>query len=125
MKIRLSDEDKKKLIIAVICAVLSGTLNGLFGSGGGILLTYMFVRLCRSTGDAFASVVMSVAIMSLTGLWRYYSAGNIDLALLEKLIVPAAAGGFFGAWISGKIKGEGLRLIFAVMLVISGVNMAL
>ena len=124
MKIRLDAKEKKKLIAAVFCASLSGVLNGLFGAGGGILLTYMFLRLSKNPGDAFASVVMTVALMSIVSAWRYYNMGAVDAEMLERLVLPAAVGGYFGAWLSGKMNGRILRMIFAIMLVISGINMA-
>ena len=124
MKIRLDAKEKKKLMAAVFCASVSGFLNGLFGAGGGILLTYMFLKLSRNTGDAFASVVMTVALMSLVSGWRYYRMGAVDSVMLEGLIIPTVVGGYAGAWLSGKMNGRILRIVFAVMLVISGINMA-
>ena len=125
MKIRVDAKEKKKLIAAVFCASLSGLLNGLFGAGGGILLTYMFLRLSRNTGDAFASVVMTVALMSIVSARRYFAMGSVDIEMLEGLVVPAVVGGYLGAWLSGRMNGSILRIIFAVMLVISGINMAI
>ncbi len=124
MKIRVDAKEKKKLIAAVFCASLSGILNGLFGAGGGILLTYMFFKLSKSIGDAFASVVMTVALMSIVSAWRYFAMGAVDVDMLEGFVIPAVVGGYFGAWLSGKMNGRILRIIFAVMLVISGINMA-
>ena len=125
MKIRLDDRDKRRLFWALVCAALSGVLNGLFGAGGGIVLTFMYGRLCRGWGDAFASVVLTVMLMSIVSAWRYFADGAVDTELLSRLIVPAAVGGYLGAWISGRIKTEIIRIIFSVMLVISGINMAL
>ncbi len=124
MKIRIDDREKKKLAVSVVCSALSGILNGLFGAGGGILLMLMFAKLCDKLGDAFASVVMTVALMSVVSAWRYFSMGAVDEVLLERMVLPAVVGGYIGAWLSGRIKAEWLRVIFGVMLVISGINMA-
>ncbi len=124
MKIRIDDSEKKKLAVSAVCSALSGILNGLFGAGGGILLMLMFAKLSKRLGDAFASVVMTVALMSAVSAWRYYKMGAVDEALLDGLVLPAVVGGYLGAWLSGKIKAEWLRVMFGVMLVISGINMA-
>ena len=85
----------------------------------------MFLRLSRDTGDAFASVVMTVALMSIVSAWRYFAMGSVDIEMLEGLVVPAVVGGYLGAWLSGRMNGSILRIIFAIMLVISGINMAI
>lgn len=124
MKIRVDDREKKKVFIASLCAAVSGVLNGLFGAGGGIVLTFMYARLTKNWGDAFASVVLTVMVMSVFSAWKYYTVGAVDTEMLSRLVVPAIVGGYLGAWLSGRMKTKVLRIIFGIMLVISGINMA-
>ena len=49
-------------------SLLAGVVGGLFGTGGGILIVFLFSRVCKDSDefdrkDLFAMTVMTVAIM--------------------------------------------------------------
>ena len=88
MKIRLDDGDKRRLFWVLVCAALSGVLNGLFGAGGGIVLTFMYGRLSRGWGDAFASVVAVILPVSVISALSYAARGNIDMTKMQVLTIP-------------------------------------
>ncbi len=108
----------------------AGFTNGFLGSGGGIILMYLFRKTSdrkapSSARDDFASVVASVLPLSAVSAVVYSDRGMGDISLLWRFIVPAAAGGMLGAFLTDRLDTKWLRKIFAAIVTVAGVNMLL
>lgn len=124
MKIRHILDNKKKVAATLAGAAAAGLLNGIFGAGGGIILVYLYSKLIDDGRDLFASVVMSAAAMSAVSAVTYLFDGAVDTSLLARYAIPALVGGAIGGLVVDKVKTGWLRMIFAVLLIVSGINMA-
>jgi uncharacterized membrane protein YfcA len=80
-----------------------GFLSGLFGVGGGFLLTPLLIFSGVPAPVAVASVTGQVAAASTSGALSYYRRGGIDLHLSMYLILSSGIGSFAGvatfAWL--------------------------
>jgi uncharacterized membrane protein YfcA len=91
-----------------------GFLSGLFGVGGGFLLTPLLIFSGVPAPVAVASVTGQVAAASTSGALSYYRRGGIDLHLAMYLILSSVIGSFVGV-----ATFAGLRAIGQLDLVIS------
>lgn len=92
-----------------------GFLSGLFGVGGGFLLTPLLIFSGVSSPVAIASVTAQVAAASTSGALSYYRRDAIDLHLALYLILSSTIGSMIGIWIFGILRAAGqLDLFIAV-----------
>ncbi len=108
--------------------IAAGFLNGLLGAGAGVILVFVYAALASKDGkgkakDNFAMTVATVIPISVFSLYNYVTKVNADLGGSLVYLIPGAIGGILGAYVTDKIKGEHLKLIFAVLTVIAGINM--
>ena len=120
------------LIIPIsISATSAGLIAGLFGVGGGIILvpaiafTLDFVGYSPSI-TMHIGVATSLALIvptAISSTWGHYKKGVVDFHIIKKLYLFILIGAFFGAILAQSISGNGLRLIFGVIAIISSFNM--
>ncbi len=115
--------------LLVGCGFAAGLINGLLGAGGGIVLVLIISRLCRDSlpdqRDVYANALLVTLALTLTSTVLYITGGNAPPADLSAVVLPAAAGGLAGGLLMGRISSDTIKLIFAVLLVISGAVMLL
>ena len=108
-----------------IIAVFGGILNGIIGTGAGIVYTFIFTLLYSSIGeyekkDIFASCLITtlpVCVMSFAA----YAKENTSLISFSLPLLPfAAIGGVFGGILLDKINNRLLVKIFALLTAVSG-----
>jgi uncharacterized membrane protein YfcA len=99
-----------------------GFLSGLFGVGGGFLLTPLLIFSGVPASVAVASVTGQVAAASTSGALSYWRRGGIDLHLAMYLILSSVIGVFGGVATFAALRSAGqLDLVISVgYLVILG-----
>lgn len=119
--------DSSLLRVTLLCAsaFLAGFLNGLLGTGGGMILIFVLGFLLRGGREKEAFVISSVGVLVFSAFSAalYGSLGQLDTALLPRLALPAAAGGLFGAWLLDRISILWLRRLFALLVLSAGLKM--
>lgn len=128
--LKIAIEKKSVCRLGILAAVGSaaGFINGFLGAGGGILLLYMFHRLnpnkdSEGARDDFASVVAAVLPLCVVSAVSYSSRGSLDMNLFVRFVPGAIAGGIVGAYLTDKMDTKILKNIFALIIVIAGINM--
>jgi hypothetical protein len=112
--------------VFVLLGIFAGTLSGMLGIGGGVILV---PTLVIALGFAQKSAQgMSLAIMvplALVGAIRYKLSGDVDLNLLVigLIVAGAIAGTLMGTEIEHRVPSHLLRKLFSVILVIVAVKM--
>ena len=119
---------KSSFPLLLICTSLAGgAVNGLLGTGGGIIFAYLFKYLesreMSETGSAFSSAMAVVLPISLVSLTTYESFKSFDIPFLLKLALPSAAGGLIGAYLSTKVTPVFLERLFAILVIYAGIKM--
>lgn len=128
MKIVCDKKSRRALCFLAAAGAAAGFCNGFLGAGGGIILLYAFKRLNPSSGtsaqrDNFASVVAAVLPLCVVSAITYSGRGHFDANLFARLILPAAMGGVCGAFLTDKLNTSMLKNIFAIIVIIAGINM--
>ncbi len=105
------------LILAMGMAV--GFVSGMFGIGGGFLLTPLLIFVGISPAVAVASVSSHIAASSFSGALSYWRRRAIDPALAVVLLAGGILGTAFGVWLFTLLRSLGqLDLIIALSYVI-------
>lgn len=85
------------LILAIGLSV--GFISGMFGVGGGFLITPLLIFIGISPAVAVATVTTHIAASSCSGALSYWRRRALDLPLALMLLVGAMIGTAFGVWL--------------------------
>lgn len=123
-------KNKKKFgkytMFALFClfSFVAGGVNGLLGTGGGIIFVYMLSLLTdNDSKDNFATTLCATLPISAVSAVIYFKNSKVDTALVSRLAIPALIGGMAGAFLVDKINKKWLNVIFAVLVIYSGICM--
>ena len=76
-----------------------GFISGMFGIGGGFLMTPLLIFIGVSPAVAVASVSSHIAASSFSGAINYWRKGTIDVALALMLLAAGVVGTATGVWL--------------------------
>lgn len=93
------------LILGMGLAV--GFISGLFGIGGGFLMTPLLIFLGITPAVAVASVSSHVAASSFSGVLNYWRRKAVDPALAAMLLIGGIVGTGLGVWLFTKLREVG------------------
>src|SRR5712672_3323216 len=93
------------VILAIGLAV--GFISGMFGIGGGFLMTPLLIFLGISPAVAVASVTGHIAASSMSGAISYWRRRTIDLALAFMLLAGGIIGTASGVWLFTTLRAVG------------------
>lgn len=113
--------------------VAVGFLSGMFGIGGGFLLTPLLIFIGISPAVAVASVSSHIAASSFSAMFAYWRRNALDLPLAAMLLAGGLLGTAAGVWLIALLRAAGqldlaislsyvtlLGVIGAMMIVESG-----
>jgi len=93
------------LILAIGLAV--GFISGMFGIGGGFLMTPLLIFLGVTPAVAVATVSSHIAASSCSGAINYWRRKAIDLPLAAMLLAGGVLGTALGVWLFGLLRSIG------------------
>jgi uncharacterized membrane protein YfcA len=103
-----------------------GLASGLLGIGGGLLMVpIMTFAMGMSIHLATATSMFTMIFTSISGVVQHYQANHINFEIALLLALGAIFGAQVGAYSSKRVSGKNLRRVFAIVLIISGINMIL
>ena len=114
------DNGKKAL-----AGIASGFLNGLFGSGGGVVAVMFLRRILNDEKKAHASATLMILVLSIISLFLYGKNEHVDWQTGLMFVPGGIAGAVIGTALLKNIKPKGLKRLFGLVLVISGMVMLL
>jgi len=105
------------LILGMGLAV--GFISGMFGIGGGFLMTPLLIFIGISPAVTVASVASHVAASSMSGAMSYWRRNAIDLALALMLLAGGILGTAAGVWLFTVLRSlDQLDLTIALSYVV-------
>ncbi len=115
------------IFLYVLLGLVAGTLSGLIGIGGGIIIVPSLVLIFglsqhQAQGTTLALLVPPIGILAA---WKYYSMGYVDLKIAAFVCVGFILGGLLGAKFATGMSNEVLGKVFGVVLVAVGMKMLL
>jgi len=111
--------------------IVAGTLSGLFGVGGGSLMTPVQFWLYTAGGMdstlatrlAFGTSLAVIIPTMVSGASAHHSRGAVDWKAAVPMGCAAIFGGLAGGMVASRIPGTVLRMFFAVFILIMAVRM--
>ncbi len=115
MKTKTRNEDR-------LIGLLSGTVNGLLGAGGGMLIVPALKKETEIK-KAHATTVAVIMPMCIVSSILYITSGRVTLSDA----LPYAPFGIIGSWIGAffltRIKADRLRMVFNLFMIWAGIRM--
>ena len=84
-----------------------GFLSGMFGVGGGFLMTPFLIFLGVPPAVAVGSQSSQILASSLSGMMAHMRRGNVDLRMGSVLVVGGLLGAVVGVWLFGLLRRLG------------------
>lgn len=125
-KYAVADPAKKtrQSVLLVVCGVLIGAVNGLFGAGGGMLavpvLSYVAGLNAQKSHATAIAVILPLCIISSVA---YAATGSFDYSIFPPTIIGVVAGGVAGAVALKKLSGVFLNFLFYALMLFAGLKM--
>ncbi|PCE68070.1 hypothetical protein B6G00_07045 [Salinivibrio sp. YCSC6] len=124
------------LLLAFICMLLGalvGTLSGLLGIGGGLVVVpalSFLLPLFGLSADivmpmALATSLATIVLTSSASAWRHFRMGNVDMRAVRALVPGMMLGGVLGASLADKLPPDWLPRIFGVIVLTMAMQMLL
>lgn len=105
----------------------AGVVSGIFGAGGGVLIIFllgsMSGALFSDRREVFANATAAILPIAAVSALVYSSMTPPKVSDVIAVAAASLAGGTVGAVILGKTDPKLLKIIFAVLMIISGVVM--
>jgi len=102
-----------------------GFLSGLFGVGGGFLLTPLLIFIGIPPAVAVATEANQIVASSISGVLAHWKRGNVDFKMGLVLLIGGIVGSTFGVWLFGILRAMGqidltIQLSYVLFLSIVG-----
>ena len=106
------------VIPPVLIGFLVGTLSAIMGIGGGFIIVPAMIYLLRMPTNVVigTSLVQIIGITALTTLLQASSNYSVDIVLAAILIAGGVVGAQFGVRAGGKLRGEQIRFLLALLV---------
>ncbi len=113
------------LILLLCLGGLVGFLSGLFGVGGGFLLTPLLIMFGIPPTVAAASDSNQIVAASASGTYAHYRLGNVDFKMGLFLLAGGVIGGSLGVYLVKLLRSMGnadfaIKITYVAMLAIIG-----
>jgi len=114
----------KRYLKYLAIGLVTGTANGLFGSGGGtIAVPAMILLLDAEEHKAHATAIAIILPLTLTSAYFYISNNFVNWDLTYKVVLGGMAGGYLGAKLLNICPSKVLRKIFGVFMILASIRM--
>ena len=115
----------KKLWKNAIIGVVSGFLNGMFGSGGGLAAVPLLESLLKiEPKKAHATSISIILPLSILSAILYHSNGHLDVMEAIKYVPFGIIGALVGSFALKKFSNKFIKKTFAVLLIFAAIRMA-
>lgn len=102
-----------------------GFLSGLFGVGGGFLMTPLLIFIGIPPAVAVGTEANQIVASSISGVLAHFKRGNVDIKMGVMLLVGGVIGSSFGVWLFTFLKTLGqidlvIKLSYVIFLGVIG-----
>jgi len=121
------------LPMLLLSGAVAGTLAGLLGIGGGVIIVPIVTLLFEGHGVphglaiklALGTSLATIVVTAISSIYTHNRKGAVDWHLFRVMGPSVFVGSLIGAWLADVIPGDALYLAFIVFLFAISVQMAL
>jgi uncharacterized membrane protein YfcA len=106
-------------LLLIFIGVISGSLAGLLGIGGGILLVSCLQANGFSYPEAIATSSFAIVITSVSGSYQNMRMGYLNLKKVIILAIPAMITSFIATYLVNILADSLLQFLFALLILIN------
>lgn len=111
---------------SLIIGIVTGIINGIFGSGGGTILVPSLVFIMNvDDHKAHATAISVILPISIISSVIYYKYNIVDFSITFKIILGSVIGSFVGSTFLPKVPVKILRKVFGTFMILAGIRMVL
>jgi len=113
------------IILYILLGLFAGTVSGLIGIGGGIIIVPALIYLFGLTQHQAQGTTLALLVppIGLLAAWTYYKQGYVNLTIAAFVCLGFFVGGLLGAKMAVGLSDELLRKIFGVALLLIALYM--
>ncbi len=116
----------KKNFKGILCGLLTGAVNGLFGGGGGMVVVPLLKNMLGyEEKRAHATAILVIAPVCAASAVTYIVNGYFDAGIIIPAAIGSVAGGFLGALALNKFPEFIVNIVFITVMLVAGVRMIL
>ncbi len=120
-----SDIDSVSIWIIFLIFLFTGFLSGFLGVGGGFIIMPALVYLIGlPTTVAIGTSLITVLFSGAYGCFTYAMKGRVELIAAFVMLIGASIGAQIGSTAVKYVKGYGIRLLFAIMIILAAFSVA-
>lgn len=117
--------DMQFILIVVLIGIAAGTLSGLVGVGGGLIIVpgliyFLGFSQHSAQGTSLGLILLPVGIL---GVLQYYKQGNVDIKVVWLLAVGFLLGSYFGSKVALNLSQDTVKKIFASLMILIAFKM--
>lgn len=126
MKLLMSAKKRSKSSsFSLLTGAVSGTINGLFGGGGGMIVVPMLEKFNGyKKKSAHATAILVILPMSILSGFIYGTMGNFRPDIVFPVLIGSVFGGLFGAIILSRFSSKTVAVIFSFIMLFAGIRTA-
>lgn len=117
-KTNLVEMNAETIVLLVVIGLVAGTMSGLVGVGGGIIIVPALVLFMGFTQHAAQGTSLGLLLLpvGILAVLNYHKAGHIDFKVVAIMCIAFVVGGWLGSKLALSLSQETVRKIFAVVL---------
>lgn len=110
----------------LIIGLITGFVNGIFGSGGGTIIVPALIFIIGIEDHKSHATAISVILpLSIISTIVYMSHGVLNLNIAVFVAIGGIVGGFIGAKLLNIIPSRILRKIFGIFMIIAAIRLVI
>lgn len=115
---------RKLMVQAVVVGLIAGSLSGLFGVGGGILMVPALVLVMQLDQRLAHGVSLTAVVpIAVSSTLSYAMAGEVDWPVAASLAAGAIGGALLGTQLLARIPQRVLGFAFAVFMLVTAARL--
>ena len=120
---RRGDIIKKKYLLYVV-GFIAGLVNGLLGSGGGVILVTSLVFLYKlHDHKAHATAISIILPLSVISAFIYIKAGIATMGATLLVTAGSVIGAYFGSKSLNRLSISFIRKLFGIVMILAAIRM--
>ncbi len=112
-------------LLYVLLGLVVGTVSGIIGIGGGIMLVPILVFFFKMSQHQAQGTTLAILVppIGILAAWTYYKHGYVDIGITAYICIGFLFGGLIGANIANFLPDIALERIFGVALLVVAIKM--
>lgn len=116
----MQEKTGNRRLQGIVCGVLVGLANSVFGGGGGMIAVPLLKGLGLSEKEAHATAILVILPISILSFLLYAFRGFFQGEVSIPAALGVCAGGLLGAKILQKATSKWVGIIFAILQAFAG-----